>query len=353
MATPHVAGLAALIKSEKPELTAAEIRQVLRDTAAPGVNPACGYGLIDATRALESVAGGDRPPTVSIFTPGQGSMVSGAVPVQIAASDSETAAPALGVDWSQDGGNNWAPAIYNTATGYYDGTWNTSLEVEDSQVTLRARATDSAGQTTEATSTVTVNNSNQAPIAAFTHTCNSNVCDFDASGSSNPDGSAATYAWGFGDGQSGMGKTIRHTFAAAGTYEVRLTVTDELGETGTISQNVTVQVVNDSLHVSDLDRTSRRLFFGWEARITIRVADAVGSPVSSARVSGLFSDGPSLFQCTTSSAGSCTVVGYKWTLPCLTFSVTSIAHATLRYAPAQNGDPDGDSNGTQITVCRP
>ena len=47
------------------------------------------------------------------------------------------------------------------------------------------------------------------------------------------------------------------------------------------------------------------------------------------------------------------MVGHQWTLPCLTFSVTSIAHATLRYAPAQNADPDGDSNGTQITVCRP
>jgi PKD repeat protein len=354
MATPHVAGLAALIKSEGPELTAAEIRQVLRDTADDGVSSDCGYGLIDATRALEAVAAGDRPPTVSIFSPGHGSMVFGDVSVQIAASDSATAAQDLVVEWSLDGAS-WAPAIHNNVTGYYEVLWNTTPVEEDTQVTVHARATDHVAQTTEATPvTVTVNNDNQAPVAAFSYSCSSNVCDFNASGSSDPDGTAATYAWVFGDGQSSTGKTPRHTFAAAGTYAVALTVTDELGATGNTSENVTIQLVNDTLHVSDLDRTSRRLFFGlWEARITIRVADAAGSPVSSARVSGLFSDGPSLFQCTTNATGGCSVVGYQWTLPCLTFSVSNIAHATLRYAPAQNADPDGDSNGTQITVCRP
>ena len=54
-----------------------------------------------------------------------------------------------------------------------------------------------------------------------------------------------------------------------------------------------------------------------------------------------------------SRAGACTVVGYQYTLPCLTFSVTNVAHATLKYQPALNSDPDGDSNGTRITVCRP
>ena len=354
MATPHVAGLAALIKSEKPVLTGTEIRQVLRDTAATGVSSDCGFGLIDATRALESVATGDKPPSVSVFSPGQGRMVFGSVTMQIAASDAATPAQDLVVEWSRAGAS-WAAATYNAGTGYYEASWDTLGEPEDGQVTLGARATDNAGQTSEATPvTVTVNNDNHAPVAAFTYNCSSNVCDFDASSSSDPDGATATYAWAFGDGLSGVGQTIRHTFAAAGTYVVALTVTDELGATGTTSESVTIQVVNDTLHVSDLDRASRRLFFGlWEARITIRVADTVGSPVPSAGVSGLFSDGPSAFQCTTNASGGCTVVGYQWYLSCLTFSVTNVAHATLKYAPAQNADPDGDSNGTQITVCRP
>ena len=52
MAAPHVAALAALVKSENPALTAAEIRQALRDTADPSVTDDCGFGLVDATRLL-------------------------------------------------------------------------------------------------------------------------------------------------------------------------------------------------------------------------------------------------------------------------------------------------------------
>ena len=112
--------------------------------------------------------------------------------------------------------------------------------------------------------------------------------------------------------------------------------------------------INNTSHVSDLDGLGRRLFLGfWEARITIRIADTLNRPVGSARVSGLFNDGTSLFQCTTAASGSCTVSGYQLNLSCLTFTVTGVTHATLKYQPALNSDPDGDSNGTQITVCRP
>jgi serine protease len=354
MATPHVAALAALVKSEDPSLTAAEIRQVIRDTADPSVSPDCGYGLVDATQALQSIASGDKPPTASIFRPVAGAMVSGTVLLQIAASDAQTAAGSLIVEWSRDG-TNWLPAPYNSASGYFEAQWDTTIETEDQPATLRARATDSASQTTVATPvTVIVNNRNQPPVAAFSYSCNANVCDFDASASTDPDGSSRTYAWTFGDSQTGSGKTIRHNYVSAGTYTVTLTVTDELGATGTTSKSVTIQSVNNTLHVSDLDRASRRLFFGfWEADVTIRIADRAGSPVPSARVSGLFSDGSSVFQCTTGTTGSCTVVGYQWTLSCLTFTVTNVTHATLKYDPTLNSDPDGDSDGTRITVCRP
>ena len=51
-------------------------------------------------------------------------------------------------------------------------------------------------------------------------TAHPTVCDFDASSSSDPDGTAATYAWAFGDGQSGVGKTVRHTSAARRTVRI-------------------------------------------------------------------------------------------------------------------------------------
>ena len=354
MASPHVAALAALVKSEQPSLTSAEIRQLLYDTADNTVTPDCGFGLVDAKRALEAAAVGDHPPTVSIFRPAAGSMLAGSVTIQIAAADALTPVGSLTVQWSSDG-TNWQPAAYNAVSGYYEAVWDTTAEAEDSQVTLRASATDNANQTTQAAPVVVkVNNSNQPPVAAFSYSCTSNVCSFNASASSDPDGTTLAYAWTFGDGLTGVGKTLSHTYTATGTYVVALTVTDELGATGTRSENVTVSSINNTSHVSDLDGLGRRLFLGfWEARITIRIADTLNRPVGSARVSGLFNDGTSLFQCTTAASGSCTVSGYQLNLSCLTFTVTGVTHATLKYQPALNSDPDGDSNGTQITVCRP
>jgi 6-phosphogluconolactonase (cycloisomerase 2 family)/PKD repeat protein len=47
--------------------------------------------------------------------------------------------------------------------------------------------------------------------------------------STDPDGTVKTYAWDFGDGSTGTGATGTHTYAQPGTYDVRLTVTDDEG----------------------------------------------------------------------------------------------------------------------------
>ena len=49
-----------------------------------------------------------------------------------------------------------------------------------------------------------------------------------------PTAPIASYAWNFGDGDHREhGATPNHTYAAAGTYPVQLTVTDDDGATGT------------------------------------------------------------------------------------------------------------------------
>ncbi|TSB46665.1 S8 family peptidase [Alkalicoccobacillus porphyridii] len=57
MASPHVAGLAALIRSVNPELSNDDVYGIIRDTAtdlgAPGKDDYYGYGEINAQRALE------------------------------------------------------------------------------------------------------------------------------------------------------------------------------------------------------------------------------------------------------------------------------------------------------------
>lgn len=60
MATPHVAGVAALAWSVAPSATAKQVRQALLNTAhdlgAAGVDPVYGYGVADATDAAKTLA---------------------------------------------------------------------------------------------------------------------------------------------------------------------------------------------------------------------------------------------------------------------------------------------------------
>ena len=83
---------------------------------------------------------------------------------------------------------------------------------------------------------------NAAPQAAFTETCTDGSCAFDGRGSSDPDGSIASYAWEFSPGETATGAQATHTFTASGTYAVKLTVTDNQGKTGSTSKDVTVTV---------------------------------------------------------------------------------------------------------------
>lgn len=61
---------------------------------------------------------------------------------------------------------------------------------------------------------------------------NEPVC-LDASKSYDPDGTIVSYTWDFGDGTSGSGKKVSHTYAAPGDYTVTLTVRDDDGAVDT------------------------------------------------------------------------------------------------------------------------
>jgi PKD repeat protein len=102
--------------------------------------------------------------------------------------------------------------------------------------------TDNRGAVVSATQSVTITAppANVAPTAAFTNTAVDLAASFDASTSSDADGSVASYAWAFGDGTTGTGATTSHSYAAAGTFSVVLTVTDNAGATGTVTKSVTV-----------------------------------------------------------------------------------------------------------------
>ncbi|WP_372480606.1 S8 family serine peptidase [Halomicrobium sp. HM KBTZ05] len=56
---------------------------------------------------------------------------------------------------------------------------------------------------------------------------------FDGSASSDPDGTIESYQWDFGDGNTGSGVTVEHSYDAADEYQATLTVTDDSGASTT------------------------------------------------------------------------------------------------------------------------
>jgi hypothetical protein len=91
---------------------------------------------------------------------------------------------------------------------------------------------------------------NASPVAALNVTCKGLDCTFDASGSSDPDGSVVSYAFDFGDGDTSAAApnaTVQHTYANAGTYNVSVTVTDNRGGTNSKNQSVSPAPITSNI----------------------------------------------------------------------------------------------------------
>ncbi len=113
---------------------------------------------------------------------------------------------------------------------------------QDGTYTVMLTVTDGDGGSAE--SSMTIDITNVAPtidgIQATQTGTEGSTFYFDGS-ASDPGSDTLSYAWDFGDGESGTGSSTTHIFANDGTYSVTLTVTDGDGgsDTGTVSVTVT------------------------------------------------------------------------------------------------------------------
>ncbi|WP_436499837.1 ThuA domain-containing protein [Actinokineospora sp. HUAS TT18] len=84
---------------------------------------------------------------------------------------------------------------------------------------------------------------NLRPTASVTATPTTGTAplavDFTASGT-DPEGSALTYTWDFGNGETGVGAAVRHTYLDPGTYTAKVTARDSGGAVGTATKVITV-----------------------------------------------------------------------------------------------------------------
>lgn len=141
-------------------------------------------------------------------------------------------------------------------------TWG-SLLVSATGETLTAEFRRAAGGTFSDGFSVTAADpaANVPPTAAFSAVTAGLQVDVDASASSDPDGSLASYSWEFGDGATATGRTASHTYAAAGRYDVTLRVTDDDGATSSTSRQVDVAAADTQTFARD--DFQRTVTNGW------------------------------------------------------------------------------------------
>ncbi|MDN3637680.1 S8 family serine peptidase [Simiduia curdlanivorans] len=139
-------------------------------------------------------------------------------------------------------------SIVNYAWTFGDGGSTTGAVVshqylETGSFTVELEVTDDDGGTDRYSLQVEiVANSPAVPVMLVTapHFVVPATVHFDASDSTDADGSIASYHWNFDDGSIGQGPVVSHIFDTAGVYDVVLTLTDNRGALSTASRTLTV-----------------------------------------------------------------------------------------------------------------
>jgi PKD repeat protein len=184
-------------------------------------------GATDAVTRSVSVASAETPPLTAAFS----------VPSCVAGS------PCRFTDASHGGDGTIAVREWDfagEATSTEPSPTHAFQSAGDHGVTLTV--TDGTGATDALTRTVTVRAANVAPVAGFTApTCTAgSACQF-TDASHDDDGSIASRSWSFANGQTSTAANPSVTYAAAGSYDVRLEVTDDDGATDAVTRAVTVE----------------------------------------------------------------------------------------------------------------
>ncbi len=367
LAAPHVSGALALLLSASPELTVAQQRDALSSTAvdlgAIGPDDTYGTGRIDVLAAFDAIGGGTLPtptPVPATFTP---------TPVPPTATPTATSVPvdnlALGkpiaVSSFQDDGHSGDMAVDGSL-----GTWwqtkkavgKRTLSEEWIEVDLGASASIDRvvleWEAYYATSyAVLVSGDGSSWSTAFS--------------TSGGDGGNDTIALG---SHSARYLRIESTAWSDGVYRSWLRELEIYGTGGGSSSPTPTPVpptatpvpptptpdAGASTHVGDLDGASTVVRNRWDATVTIAVHDEGEVPVSGATVTAIWDGDPfDSASCTTDGSGTCTVTkrSIKSNVSSVVLAVSEVSHDALFYQPASNHDPDGDSDGSQITVWMP
>lgn len=169
---------------------------------------------------------------------------------------------------------------------------------------------------------------------------------------------------------NGRQETVHAMPTVAGTYTLQVFPTEDAphnGRGGSFTVDLSTGPIGGSsppppppppppastMHVGDLDGSAAPSGKNWVATVAVTVHDGSEAVLAGVTVTGTWG-GRSSTTCTTGSGGSCSVSKrFAGKTASATFTVTGLSLSGSTYEAAANHDPDGDSNGTSVTVLRP
>jgi|GEM_PF-454396 len=207
-----------------------------------------------ATTTHTYATGGTYNVTLTVHT-SDSCVESNTIPIQIQYSpfadfyNSNTLCQGMTVQFNNSSSQNGGSPITSWLWNFGDlpsGSLNTSTAPNPTHTFVSPGPyiiTLTVGNVDNCTDTVTKTiNINPTPTAIFTASqeCQGQPTVFDAS-ASNTLGDIASFAWDFGDFQTGTGQIANHTYTDFGYYNVVLTITNDSGCVATSTQIVFVQ----------------------------------------------------------------------------------------------------------------
>ena len=347
VAAPHAAGALALLLSAYPQLTAAEQADALLagafDLGSAGPDYDFGNGRLDVWAAYQFLLSGEPSPTPTPTPdPNVNLALNRPVSVSSAKDDAHTGDMAVDGDllttWqtAKAVGKNVLPAEWiivdlgssrpiNEVTLEWDSNFATgySIQISDDNSTWTTLFSTTTGD-------------GGADTIAFT-TVAARYVRLDST------------AWSSDAQRNWLLEFEIYARDGAPPPTVTPTPTPTPAPTSTPGPSTTI-------HVGDLDGSASSVRNRWNATVSVLVHDAADAPIVGATVTGIWTGGVTGDgSCVTDANGWCDIskTKLKDTVTSVTYSVSDVALRSAVYQPADNHDPDLDSDGTTVTISKP
>ena len=254
-------------------------------------NPSHTYQTASNYVARLTVSDGTNSTTSSNLTITVTAVLTNLPPVVVASATPLTGVGPLTVAFSSAGSSDPEGATLTYDWTFGDGASSTAANpghTYQSPGTYLAHLTVSDGTNTVQSANFSINVTapvNQPPTAVATASATNGVSPlvvtFSGAGSSDPEGTALTYNWTFGDGGTSTAVNPSHTYQAAGSYMVRLTVSD--GTNAVQSTGISITVINPG--------SGLVAAYGFEEGNGSAVADTSGTGNAGTIVGGTWASG--------------------------------------------------------------